>query len=160
MHYWLYKNNREGGPAGYWGDWREMVFQDATEKQWGGHYSTLSPEVAKRLNEDVSKGDVVVAYQTNDKVVVGFCRIESMTGPTDEREIWLRPIELLDTPFPIHDAKHGTILERSIAVNGKVMLRELSADEMECLVDRSGAPKRVLRGRAAANGYRPPKQTS
>lgn len=30
MRYWLYKCNVEGGPAGYWGDWLQMVFDKAS----------------------------------------------------------------------------------------------------------------------------------
>jgi len=153
--YWLYKNNRDGGPAGYWGDWAADVFGGADQHQWGGTYSTESPEVWKRLEEDVSSGDVVVAYQTDDREVVGFCVITRMETTGRGREIWLKAIERLDPAFRIHDHKHGTILEHSTAVNGPVMLRELDRAEAQALVELSGAPKRVLQGKSKLGGYQP-----
>lgn len=32
--YWLYKNSIEGGPAGYYGHWRSMVFSKSKAQQW------------------------------------------------------------------------------------------------------------------------------
>lgn len=156
--YWLFKNNRaEGGPSGYWGDWLADVFSQAKNHQWGGSYSTLSPEVWNLLDHEVAVGDVVVAYQTDVKSVVGFCLVTRMTGPVGQqaRKIWLAPIEQLDSPFRIHEHKAGTPLATSAAVNGPVMLRELERAEMEALVRLSGAPLRVLRGKPARRGYTP-----
>jgi hypothetical protein len=65
VRYWLYKCNIEAGPAGYWGDWRGMVFNKKGPVQWGGDYSTRSPEVSNYLASEVSADDVIVAYQTN-----------------------------------------------------------------------------------------------
>lgn len=148
MKYWLYKNNRaEGGPAGFWGDWYDGVFSQNESVEWGGHYSTLSPEVAIRLNEDVAAGDVVVAYQTDDKAVVGFARIAKITGGPDSRKLYLKPLHFLAQPFEIHKHKKGTVLENSAAVNGPVMMRELTKEEMATLVDLAGAPRSVLQGK-------------
>lgn len=113
-------------------------------------------EVSNHLDDLVAKGDVVVAYQTDQTVVVGFCVVTKLSGPPGDRRLWLKPIELLAVPLRIHDVKHGTILERSPAVNGTPMLRELERPEMQVLVDLAGAPKRVLKGEAAKGGYRPP----
>jgi hypothetical protein len=35
MCYWIYKINVDGGPAGYWDDWRTMVFNQKEETEWG-----------------------------------------------------------------------------------------------------------------------------
>lgn len=151
----MYKNSLSGGPAGYWGDWAGQVFSSSDEEQWGGSYSTESHEVLKRLNEDVQAGDVIVAYQTDVKAVIGFCVITKVTGKKFTRKIYLRPIDRLARPFKIHQHKHGTVLATSNAVNGMVMLRELPLDEMETLVTLSGAPRRVLQGKPRTGGYRP-----
>ncbi|MFF1391979.1 hypothetical protein [Rhodococcus erythropolis] len=155
MRYWLYKCSIDGGPAGYWGDWLPDVFRKKGPIQWGGDYSTQSAEVSKYLTEDVAVGDVVVAYQTNDRVVVGFCAVTKLTGKTGARKLYLQPIHRLAQPFRLHDNKVGTVLESSVAVNGPVMLRELNANEMKALVKLSGAPQRVLRGKPAAGGWTP-----
>jgi hypothetical protein len=146
VRYWLYKCNAvTPGPSGYWGDWGD-IFSSKRTQVYGGSYSTTSPEVLHHLDETVAAGDVVVSYQTNIKSVVGFCRIERISGPAGARDLHLRPIEVLDPPLKIHDMKAGTILASSSAVNGPVMLRELTKAEMEELVTLAGAPRRVLRG--------------
>lgn len=148
MRYWLYKNNRAvGGPSGYWGDWYDGVFSQNKTVEWGGHHSTRSREVAAKLNEDVSVGDVVVAYQTDEKAVVGFARITRITGGVDDRRLHLKPLHYLAQPFEIHKHKKGTPLENSPAVNGPVMLRELTKEQMATLVDLAGAPTSVIRGK-------------
>lgn len=157
MRYWLYKCNVDGGPAGYWGDWRSMVFVKKGATQWGGSYSTESFEVWHHLDETVAAGDVVVAYQTDTTSVVGFCSVTKVTGPSGDRRLWLKPIEYLDPGFKIHQAKKGTVLESSAAVSGPVMLRELERNEMAELVRLAGAPKRVLKGQEPVGGYSPTK---
>lgn len=157
MQYWLYKCNIEGGPAGYWGDWRGMVFNKKGPVQWGGDYSTRSPEVSNYLASEVSADDIIVAYQTNLQAVVGYCTVSKMTGPPGGRRLWLQPFEVVDPPFRIHDHKLGSVLEQSIAVNGPVMLRELNRTEMKALLDLAGSPQRVLRGQPPANGWKPRK---
>lgn len=164
--YWLYKNNGvKPGPAGYYGHWRTNVFDQDRELEWGGDYATRSMEVHNNLATEVRPGDVVVAYQTETKEVVGFCKVTQVTGAATGqvdvhkpkgRKIWLRPIELLRTPLRLHEVKRGTVLQDSPAVNGPIMLSELTADEMRELVARSGAPRRVMGAKAAPGGYRPP----
>ena len=156
MRYWIYKCNRiEGGPAGYWGDWSSMVFHKSGVTEWGGSYASRSPEVWNYLDHDVSTGDVIVAYQTDEQAVLGFCTVARITGPLGDRFLRVRPIERLATPLKIHRRKHGTILAKSNAVNGPVMLRELQAQEMKVLLELSGSPSRILRGKPAASGYQP-----
>lgn len=155
IRYWLYKNNRSGGPAGYPGDWDGDVFSKAKQQQWGGSYSSSSPEVWRLLDEQVAAGDVMVAYQTDETAVIGYCVVVRIDGPPGDRRLRLQPIERLKAPFRIHRHKHGTPLARSSAVNGPVMLRELSPIEMETLLTLSGSPKRILQGTPKPGGYRP-----
>lgn len=155
MRYWLYKCNTEGGPAGYWGHWRTMVFHKKSATEWGGHYATRSTASASYIENDVAQGDVVVAYQTDDQEVVGFCVLSDVKGPSGDKKLHLKPIEFLTTPFKIHRHKHGTSLEGSWAVRGPSMLAELSRENMEDLIALSGAPKRVLQGKPTAGGYQP-----
>jgi len=155
VRYWLYKNNTKGGPAGYWGDWLADVFPAKAASEWGGHYATMSAEVAGLLDHEMSQGDVVVAYQTDTKSVVGFLRITTITGPPGDKKLYLRRTYRLPNPFLIHKHKHGTSLETSAAVKGPVTLRELHDDEMADLIRLSGAPRYVLKGGEPAGGYRP-----
>lgn len=150
MRYWLYKCNVGGGPAGYWGDWRKHVFASRKKEiEWGGDYSTESHEVHRYLSDCIAKDDVIVAYQTDERMVVGFCVVTRMQGAPGSRKIWLAPLHELSPGFPIHDHKRGTPLERSHAVRGPVMMRELERAEMESLVKLAGAPSSVMKGQAA-----------
>lgn len=153
--YWLYKVNRRGGPAGWAGDWESDLFASARPRRWGGHEASLSPEVHRALDEEVSVGDVIVAYQTDRKAVIGFCRVDEVTGRAGARGLVLEPIERLDPVLKIHEQKHGTVLASSAAVNGPVMLRELERAEMKELLALTNTPRRVLKGRASANGFYP-----
>jgi hypothetical protein len=151
LRYWLYKVKKNGA-LGTGGDWEADVFSSAEPVEWGGHHSTRSAEVAKTLNDVVSVGDVVVAYQTDAKVVVGHLRLVRIDGPRDARRLVLQPIHRIDPPFPIHEHKAGTSLAASTAVSGSVMLRELSEQEMQDLVRVSGTPERVLRAEDPPGG--------
>jgi len=133
--YWLCKKKDGAGVD---------PFANQGEIEWCGHYSTRSAEVARTLNDDVSVGDVVVAYQTDLKAVIGYFRLTRIEGPSDEKKLFVKPIHRLDPPFPIHQHKAGTSLADSRAVGGMAMLRELSAKEMGELVQLSGAPEHVL----------------
>ena len=132
-----------------------MVFHKKSATEWGGHYATRSTASRSYIENDAAPGDVVVAYQTDDQEVVGFCVISDVKGPSGDKKLYLKPIELLTTPFKIHRHKQGTSLEGSWAVRGPSMLAELSRENMEDLIAVSGAPKRVLQGKPKARGYQP-----
>lgn len=155
LRYWLYKINKGSAKPGAGGDWETDVFSSAEPVEWGGHHSTRSAEVARTLNDGVSVGDVVVAYQTDAKTVVGYLRLVRIEGPRDERRLFLQPIHRIDPPFPIHEHKSGTSLAESAAVSGSVMLRELSEQEVQDLVRLSGAPESVLRAEDPPGGRLP-----
>jgi hypothetical protein len=144
MRYLLYKCNREGGPAGYWGDWQRMVFSDNKPTEWGGHYSTRSPQVARAITEDLSVGDLVAAYQTDDKEVVVICRVVKLDGQSEDIKIYLEPIFEAATPLRLHEAKQGTPLETAPAVKSRVMLTEMSRTEAGELMRLLGAPASLL----------------
>jgi hypothetical protein len=152
VRFWLYKVKRGSAKPGAGDDWETDVFSSAEPVEWGGHRSTRSAEVAKTLNDGVSVGDVVVAYQTDAKTVVGYLRLVRIEGPRDARRLFLQPIHRIDPPFPIHEHKAGTSLAESTAVSGSVMLRELSQAEMQDLVRLSGAPESVVRAEDPPGG--------
>jgi hypothetical protein len=84
---------------------------------------------------------------------MGMCRVTEVVGEPGAVDLVLAPIHRFGEPFRVHEARVGTPLERCGALIGRVALRELSRDEMVAVVELSGAPKRVLRGRAASGGY-------
>ena len=151
MRYWLYKCNRRPNPVGASGDWAADVFSGDEAVTWPGHRASRAREVHRALDELVRPGDVVACLQTDDRALVGFCRVVELVGEAGDLDISLQPIHRFAEPFPVHDARRGTSLDRSPALIGRVTLRGLSPEEMEELVALTGAPKRVLRGRPAAN---------
>jgi hypothetical protein len=110
---------------------------------------------ASHIENDVALGDVVVAYQTDDQAVIGFCVVTDIKGPPGDKKLHLKPIERLSTPFKVHRHKQGTSLESSWAVRGPLMLSELTRENMEDLIALCGAPKRVLQSKPRAGGYQP-----
>lgn len=155
MRYWLYKVNRDGGPRTDGGDWVQDVFAKRSAQDWGGSDCTFSPESIHLIDDEMSVGDVVVAYQTDDQAVVGFCRVERIYGDPGEKRLVLQPIQRVSPGLHIHQHKHGTTLATSSAVNGPVMLRELERAHMDVLLALTSSPRRVLQGKPAPGGYRP-----
>ena len=153
MRFWIYKCNNRPNGRGTSGDWLAEVFSSAEPVVWPGHSGSGAAEVHQALDERMSIGDVVVAFQTNRRAIMGMCRVTGVVGDPGAIDLVLEPIHCFGEPFRVHEARAGTSLERCAALIGRVTLRELSRDEMVTLIDLSGAPKRVLRGRAAAGGY-------
>jgi hypothetical protein len=153
MRFWFYKCNVRPNGTGTSGDWLAEVFSSSDTVVWPGHSGSGSAEVHRALDERMSVGDVVVAFQTNRRAIMGMCRVNEVVGDPGAVDLVLAPIHCFATPFRVHEARVGTSLERCGALIGRVALRELTRDEMVTLVDLSGAPKRVLRGRAASRGY-------
>ena len=147
MRYWLYKCNRRPNAAGARGDWAADLFGSDDPMEWPGHAASRAPEVHRALDERMAPGDVVACHQTDDRTLVGFCRVAEVRGEEGDRSLVLQPIHRFAEPFPVHDARRGTVLERSPALIGRVTLRELDRAEMEVLLELCGAPRRVLRGR-------------
>lgn len=106
----------------------------------GGHYSTRSAQVSRVINEDLSVGDLVAAYQTDDKEVVGLCRVVKLDGPQGDIKIHLEPVFEAVTPLRLHEAKAGTSLETAVAVKSRYMLTEMTRTEASDLFRLLGAP--------------------
>jgi hypothetical protein len=150
VRYWLYKCKRRPNASGASGDWSSEVFSGSEAVRWPGHRASAAAEVHRALDHLVAPGDVVACLQTDDRALVGFCRVVELVGEAGDRDLTLQPIHHFSEPFPIHAARRGTPLEHSAALIGRVTLRELPRGEMEQLVELTDAPKRVLRGRPAA----------
>lgn len=155
MRYWMFKCSIGERPSARFGDWIAGVFSKKGPVQWGGHSSTKSPTVWRLLDNKVAAGDVVVAYQSDLKSVVGFCRIKTITGEPGDRKLWLKPLEVLAAPFPIHDHKARTCLAGSHAVDGHAMLAELTVGQMRALLSGAGATPGILEGVPGPDGWKP-----
>ncbi len=149
MRSWLYKcNARTANAAGLSGDWSE-VFGDGrpNEVRWPGHRGSGAAEVHRALDERMSVGDVVVAQQTDRRVLVGVARVAELVGDCRDVDLILEPIWTFDPAVSLGGLRVGTALADSAAFKGRVTLRELNSEEWAALVEATGAPRRVLRGR-------------
>ncbi|MEX2306360.1 MAG: hypothetical protein WD738_02135, partial [Pirellulales bacterium] len=68
MAFWIYKCNSRNHPDQVaWGDWDDF-FSGRTNGEWGS--TEWVPKLAK-----AKRGDVVLAYQTNRKELVGIAEV-------------------------------------------------------------------------------------
>ena len=102
---WVYKCNRnEQEFARAFGNWRD-VFRTAKTQTWGGSWCTGNNASKHFMNDVMRDGDLVLAYQTDDRNIVGVCRLEKITGQRNKRRIWLKPVHRFPSPIAIHELK-------------------------------------------------------
>src|SRR5665213_2211322 len=112
---WVYKCNRN--PQEYSsadGDWEE-VFSGTSEVAWGGSRCTRNPVSKSIINERMRKGDLVLAYQTNERSIVGVCGLTNIIGEWDDRHLYLKPLHRFEPPVLIHELKLSTPSLRRIS---------------------------------------------
>jgi hypothetical protein len=107
---WVYKCNALNLPHQVaWGDWDE-VFSGKRNTEWGGSQTMRSTASLHILWEEMTPGDVILAYQTDLQAAVGLCQLTDLVDYVDQdgepqREMWLRPIERFPQPVKIHQLK-------------------------------------------------------
>lgn len=102
---WVYKCNRvQYDYSRAYGDWDD-VFRKTGEVRWGGSWCTANPVSKSIMNERIQRGDLVIAYQTDDRNIVGVCRLSKITGGKNNRGLWLIPLYRFDPPVAIHEIK-------------------------------------------------------
>src|SRR5437660_1221436 len=102
---WVYKCNRvQHDYASAYGNWQEL-FAQRRAMSWGGSWGIKNSVSVHILNELMKPDDLVLAYQTDDKCIVGTCRVAEVRGKPGDREIWLKPVDRFDVPVPIHELR-------------------------------------------------------
>jgi predicted RNA-binding protein with PUA-like domain len=115
VNVWVYKCNRnEQAFARAFGDWDE-VFRDSKVKQWGGSRCTGNTVSKHIMNDLMRAGDLVLAYQTNDRALVGVCRLTRIAGERNERILFLKPLHRFDPAISIHGLKEQVPELRSVS---------------------------------------------
>lgn len=73
MNLWVYKCNRvQQEFASAYGDW-DKLFRRPVAQEWGGSWCTANPVGRQIINERMQPGDLVLAYQTDARNIVGLC---------------------------------------------------------------------------------------
>ena len=103
MKMWVYKNTTTGteNPRAS-GDFN-LLFHDGHVGEWGGKWA-FGARSARYLDGDMSEGDGVLCYQTNQRAILGFAEVAKLTFGSDAR-LWLRPLRLFDPPVRVHELK-------------------------------------------------------
>lgn len=145
---WVYNCNRnEQEFARAYGDWQD-VFRNPKTRQWGGSWCTGNSVSKNIMNELMRDGDLVLAYQTNDRNLVGVCRLVRITGERNERLLFMKPQHRFDPPVAIHELKGQIPALRSVsAFSGgfpqtvyAVSARERQILERACAVNLTVTP--------------------
>jgi hypothetical protein len=146
---WVYKCNREEQPYSIaWGDWGD-VFTKKGAVEWGGSDCTTNSVSTHILNVLMKPDDLILAYQTNDRTLVGVCRVAKLTGGPGEKRMWLKPLYRFDTPIPVHDLKRDRpelLRVRAFASGFPQMLYAVSKEEREVLAKLCGVNLTVVAG--------------
>ena len=99
---WIYKWNSRGRfHEGKGRDWKE-VFESGMEFTGYG----FDNPVGRRLIGEVRSGDLVVAYQTNQRAAIGICRVVALQLDSDPR-IRFMPLRMFAMPVKLHDLKRS-----------------------------------------------------
>ena len=98
---WVYKCNRKSAVGGDWHD----VFKQTAVVRWGGSSVTNNPVSIRILNEHIKPDDLILAYQTDDRLLVGICRVSRITGNAGDKVIYLKPVHEFSKPIPIHEVR-------------------------------------------------------
>ena len=133
--HWVYKCN-----VVYGGTWRQFFGHGSLGGPWGG---SGSPGIegktsVKILNELMRVDDFVLAYQTDERSILGTCRVTELARAPSKIEMHLEPVEdFVDSPVPIHELKeHSSALQNVQALRraGGETLYGLSAQEWRLLM--------------------------
>jgi len=109
----VYKCNATGhGPRVGFGDWDEF-FARQQPAEWGGTVTMGSTKSRGILSNEMSRGDLVLCWQSDRRAAVGLCRVDSLRDSIDDdgekqRELWLQLLgEPFSPPVPILDMRKG-----------------------------------------------------
>ena len=96
---WVYKCTKKQRPSTATGDWHELFAKMNTAQRWGGSHSTANSVSIHILNKIMKQDDLVMAYQTDERSIIGTCQVAKLVGEPGERRIWLKPVNLKTFPL-------------------------------------------------------------
>lgn len=139
--HWLVKSE----PFKY--SWDQLVRDGST--YWDG----VRNAQARNFLRDMSKGDLVLYYHSNEgKDVVGVAKVarESYQDPTTDDERWLvvdvKPVRALKTPVTLQDIKNDPALRDMLLVRqSRLSVMPVEKKQFDRILKRGGTtlPKRI-----------------
>jgi hypothetical protein len=132
---WIYKCNAANLTyQTAWGDWTEF-FASELPQAWGGTWATRSAASLRLIWNEVAKGDLVLAYQSNLRAAIGLCEVDDLDDYEDEggfqREIILRPVERFLRPVKLHDLKSSIPELASVKALRPALIQTIYATTIE-----------------------------
>ena len=107
---WVYKCKNDPGTQNLaYGNWSTVFKRPWKNTPWGGAWVTGKPDGKIIFDDDIQKGDLVVAWQTDKGHAVGLCEVVGWkASKVDGRDLVLLPVEEFDPPVRLHDLKRTT----------------------------------------------------
>jgi hypothetical protein len=121
--HWVYKCN-----LAYGGTWRTFFGRGPRASAWGGSGppGIEGKTSLKILKELMHVDDFVMAYQTDERSILGTCRVAELARTPSKIEMYLEPVEnFVDSPVPIHELK-----KRSAALQNVQALRRAGGETL------------------------------
>jgi predicted RNA-binding protein with PUA-like domain len=84
---WVYKCNSGSSAQGDW----ERFFEDGGAGEWGGTEYIRNASSTHIVREELSPGDLVLAWQSDRQSALGLCRVTKLKH--EQNEVWI----ILDT---------------------------------------------------------------
>ncbi len=97
------RNDPETGYAAY-GDW-EAVFSSDADIKWGGSWATNRASSKRLFEQEIKKGDLILAWQSDKHGAVGVCEVRRFEYTPRGQELVIRPIERFPSPVRLHELK-------------------------------------------------------
>lgn len=107
---WVYKCRNDPGTENLaYGDWSTVFKRPWTKVAWGGAWATARPDGKVIFNDEIQKGDLILAWQTDKGHAVGLCEVIGWkTSKIDGLDLILVPVEEFDPPVRLHQLKRTT----------------------------------------------------
>jgi hypothetical protein len=144
---WVYKCNINEDACG---DWKEFFEGDRKGTgEWGGTWCIKNPYSRQILREEMEKGDLVLAWQTDQQQAVGLCRVVALLdGPDDGQDIdtaiYLETVMRFPIPIKLLAFKkqYPELINGNAFKQGKLgTLFDTKPDEARVILQLCGVPK-------------------
>lgn len=97
---WVYKCNTNSPQQGDWN-----YFFSGYKGGWGSK-GDFGGRSRRMFLEEITPGDLVLAYQTDDEAAIGLCRVERFSSQGGQREkVFLKPLKRFRNPIKLHELK-------------------------------------------------------
>ncbi len=94
---WVYKCNSFSAAGGHW----DHFFDHIGNGRWGGTHCIKNRASVKIIHERLQVGDLVLAWQTNERAALGLCRVSDLRWNGADIEIFLQVVQRFPSPVPL-----------------------------------------------------------